>query len=118
MPLTVTDFGEIGAVGGVLRPIDMTLQRDAAAWDLTGYTLPELRSWDARTKTVVALNGTAAVQAPATSGIVRYTPGASDPIHANAGAFEARVWATPSGGGDPEPSNMFRYSIGYGPQHS
>lgn len=114
---TVVDLGEVGTVGGVLRPWDLTLRRDGGVWDLTGYTALELRVWAYLTKTIIVINGTLALQT-ALSGIVRYTPGTADPIHANSGVFEARAWGTPGGAGDPEASGLFRFSIGAGPTHT
>jgi len=111
---TVTYLGEIGAVGGTLRPLDLTLQRDGAAWDLTGYTAAELRVWDILTNTLLVLTGTTTILTAA-SGIVRYVQGTADPIHAASGVYEARVWCTPSGGGAKEPSARFRFTIGPGP---
>jgi hypothetical protein len=112
---TVAWLGELGAVGGILRPLYLTLQRLGATWDLTGYTAPQLRVWDLLTNTVLTLTGTAAIASPATSGVVSYTPGTADPIYAAAGIYEGRVWLTPPGGGAKEPSARFRYSIGPGP---
>ena len=109
----VTHIGELGAVGGVIRPFDFTIERDGAVWDLTGYASVEWRIWDVRTKTIVVLNGSLAIQTAA-SGLVRYTPGTSDPLYANSGVFEGRVWADP-GTGDPEPSALHRFTIGAGP---
>ncbi len=111
---TVADLGELGTVGGILRPLDLTLQRDGAVWNLTGYTSPQLRIWDVRTHTVVAVTGTLAVQ-DAANGVVRYSPAVNDPIQAKAGTFEGRCWLNPAGGGDPEPSGLFRFTIGGGP---
>ena len=111
---TIANLGELGATGGIRRPIDLTLNRDGAAWNLTGYTGPTLAVWDIETKTAVALTGTLAVQ-DAANGVVRYTPAASDPLYATSGVYEGRAWLTPSGGGDPEPSGLFRFSIGAGP---
>lgn len=110
----VADLGQLGTTGGILRPLDLTLQRDGAVWNLTGYTAPVLRVRRLRTHTAVAPNGTVVVQTAA-SGIVRYTPGAADPLFASSGSFEARVWLTPDGGGAPEPSGLFRFTIGDGP---
>lgn len=109
---TITNLGTIGTTAGILRPLDLTLQRDGATWDLTGYTTPLLRVWDARTKTTRTLTGTLAVLAPASNGIVRYTPAVGDPLFADgAGMLEARVTLIPGGVGDPESSNLFRFSI-------
>ena len=109
----VTFIGELGAVGGVIRPFDFTIERDGAVWDLTAYSSVEWRIWDLRTKTIVVNSGALTIQT-ATSGIVRYTPAAADPFYANSGVFEARVWAQPATG-DPEPSALHRFRIGAGP---
>ena len=112
---TITDLGEIGSIGGgILRPLDFTMERDGSVWNLTGYAAPELRVWDARTHTIVAINGTGSIVTPA-SGIIRYTPGVTDPIYGDSGTFEARWWLDDQSGGDPEPSSLFRFSIGGGP---
>lgn len=114
--MRIVNLGEIGAVGGVLRPIELTLERNDAVWNLTDYDAAELRVWDLRTKTLVAINGTTAIVSPNSAGVVRYTPGTDDPIHAlGADTYEARVWVSPSAGGDPEPSGLFRFTIGAGP---
>lgn len=111
---TVSDLGEIGTVGGILRPLVLTVERDGEVWDLTGYTDPELRVWDLRTKTIVSLDGSATIS-DAESGEVTYTPGEGDAIHANSGVYEGRVWVTPSDGDDPEPSGLFRFRVAAGP---
>jgi len=111
---TVTDLGEIGAVGGIMRPLDLTLQRNGATWVLTGYLSAELRVWHMLTGTVLALTGETSIE-DADEGGVRYTPGAADPIQAASGVYEARVWCQPADGGPPEPSALFRWSIGAGP---
>lgn len=111
--MTITDLGEIGAVGGILRPITLLLERDGTAWNLTGYIDPVLRVWEIRTKTIIAINGALAVT-DAVPGEVTYTPGTADPIAASSGVFEARAWLRPATG-DREPSGLFRFSIGPGP---
>ena len=114
--MNITNLGEIGAVGGALTPITLTLERDGIVWNLTGYTAPELRVWDLRTKTLKALTGSAVITAPETNGEVTYTPGAADPLFSESGIFEARVWVT--SGGKKQPSGLFRFSIGAGPTPS
>lgn len=110
----VTSLGEIGVAGqGVLRPFDLTLQRAGAAWNLTGYTDPTIIIWDLRTRTALATPGTVTIE-DAAAGTVRWTPGAT--VKTLSGTFEARIYATPSGGGDPEPSGLFRYTIAAGAQ--
>lgn len=109
----VSSLGEIGAVGGVLRPYQFTVDRDGAVWDLTGYTAAVLHVWELRTKATVAVGGSAVITSAA-AGVVTYTPSVGDPLHANSGQYEGRLWLT-SPGGDPEPSGMFRFSIAAGP---
>lgn len=109
---TITNLGTIGTTAGILRPLDLTLQRDGATWDLDGYGTPLLKVWDARTKTTRTLTDILAILAPASSGVVRYTPATTDALFADgAGLLEARVTVIPGGGGDPESSNLFRFTI-------
>lgn len=109
----VRDLGEIGTVDGIRHPLTVNVRRSGAAWNLTGYTAAALVVWDLRTKATVAVNGSAAVSVAA-DGTVTYDPGASDPIVASSGEFEGRFMLTPAAG-DPEPSDLFRFSIGAGP---
>ncbi len=118
MTSPITNIGELGAAGGILRPFIFILERDGAVWNLNGYTGLEWRIWDLRTHTIVANNGTLALTSDGTDGSVTYTPGTSDPIHLNPGEFEARVWGTPASGPTPEPSALHRFSIGAGPPPS
>ncbi len=115
----ITNLGELGTVGGIRRPLDFTLQRDGAVWNLTGYAVGgfELRVWDVRTKTIVALAGTVLLEGAPTLGTVRYTPSnpTADLLYAASGVYEGRVFADPDDGGDKEPSGLFRFSIGDGP---
>lgn len=112
---TVTHIGELGAVGGMLRPFVFTVEKDGGVWDLTAYNgTGQWRIWDLRTKTIVAANGTLTVT-DAVAGEVTYTPGTSDPIMATTGTFEARVWLQHNAGGDKEPSALHRFTIGAGP---
>lgn len=109
---TITNLGTIGTTDGIQRPLDISLRRDGAVWDLTGYTTPVLKAWDARTKTARTLNGALTVASPATSGVVEYTPGAADPLFsAGSGLLETRATLIPAGGGVAEPSDLFRFSI-------
>lgn len=111
-----TNLGELGAAGGILSPIDLPLERTPGTpWDLTGYSV-ELRVWEIRTKQIININGTLAVQGDPTLGVVRYTAGTNDPIAQTSGSYEARVWC--DAGGDPEPSGLFRFSIAAGPPPS
>jgi hypothetical protein len=113
MTRIITDLGTLGTISGIQRPIDFVVQRDGAAWNLTGYTNPILK-----VRTVlgvaVAANGTLSVVTP-TTGSVRYTPGTADPFFTTSGAREAICYFTPPAGGAPEPSAVFRYSIVDGP---
>lgn len=115
MTTTVADLGELGTTDGLRRPIDLTLERDGATWDLTGYTDPTLEAWDVRTRTTITPNGTLTVT-DAAGGVVRYQPGAADPLHANSGRFEGRILVTPAGGAPAEPSALFRFTIAAAPQ--
>lgn len=108
--MRVTDLGELGTIGAILRPITLTLERDTGQiWDLTGYTSPTITVREVRTKTPVAVNGSIAIT-DAANGQVTYTPGTADPIAATAGTFEARI-TVDQGAGDPEPSGLFRFTI-------
>ena len=113
MVQTITHLGEIAVVGGMQTPIDLTLTRNGVAWDLSSYTGVTLRVWESLTKTIVPLDGTLAVS-DAPNGVVRYTPAPSDSLYATSGSFEARVWCQPAAG-DPEPSNLFRFTIAHTP---
>lgn len=115
--MTIVDLGEIGSAGGIIRPIDFTLQRAGTAWNLTGYAAPTLRVWDLLTHTIVAITGTGSIVS-ATAGTVRYTPAAADPISAKSGVYEARWWLDDQSGSDKQPSALFRFSIGGGPAAS
>lgn len=105
---TVTDLGELGTVDGILTPIDLTLERNGAAWDLTAYTAAQIVVVDLRTKAPVAAPGAVAIQTPATAGVVRWAPTAA--AHATSGIYEGRIVLT-SPAGD-EPSGLFRWTIG------
>jgi hypothetical protein len=112
MTQAIANLGEIGLAGtGTLRPFDLTLQRGGTTWVLNGYTDPTIVAWRLETREALAAPGTVAVQ-DAAEGVVRWTPGAD--VAAESGTFEGRVLATPSGGGTPEPSGVFRWSIGAG----
>lgn len=109
----VANSREIGAVGGMLRPWEIRLDKNGVPWNLTGYTAAELRVWDLRTKATVAVGGVATITNPA-AGEVTYTPSVSDPLYASSGQYEGRLWLSlPTG--DPEPSGLFRFSIAAGP---
>lgn len=110
----ITDLGEIGAVGGILRPLDLTLLRDGEPWNLTGYSSPTLAVWTVGSHTDVAVNGAVTIHDDET-GTVRYIPGIGDPIHATAGIYHGRIWVTPPLGGNPEPSGLFAFTISPGP---
>lgn len=105
---TIPDLGTIGTVDGILRPLDIVLTRNGAAWDLTGYTTPTAKVWVARTGTAIATPGTVTV-VTASTGLIRWTPAAG--VYAASGRYEARFLVTPGGGGDPEPSGLFRFTI-------
>ena len=114
----VRDLGTIGAVGGLhllAGVYGLTLYREGAAWNLSGYTTPTyaLKIRALGSGTTVTPNGTIVVVS-ATAGTISYTPGTADPIHAASGPYEARVWVTPSGG-KTVPSDLFRFDIAEGP---
>lgn len=108
MSLTIPDLGVIGTTDGILRPIDMTVTRNGATWDLTGYTDATVEIWETRTRAAVTA-GTAAITSPETAGVVRWTPAAA--VYAASGSYSGRILLTPGGGGDPEPSGRFRFEI-------
>ncbi len=107
MTQTITNLGEIGADGAMLTPIDLPLQRDGAAWNLTGYVSPTIDVWELRSKVPITAAGTVSIEAPAVDGVIRWLPtAASFP----SGSYEARIKVTT--GGKVEPSGLFRFSIG------
>lgn len=111
MTQTVTDLGEVGVAGeGILRPFALTVQRGGATWNLSAYTSPTIQVWDLATRTAVTA-GSVAI-ADAANGVVNWTPNAA--VYAASGVYEGRIYAVPSGGGDPEPSGLFRFSIAAG----
>ena len=107
----VTDLGIIGTTGGILQPIDLPLDKDGAAWNLTGYDLPEIRVRNWRTKEDVTLDGTVTIDDPA-AGIVRYAPADPDILTTlPAAVYEARVYVRPDPTKDHEPSGRFTFEI-------
>lgn len=114
MSQAVANLGEIGLAGtGTIRPFDLTLYRGGAVWVLSGYTDLAIVCWRLETREQLTTPGTVTAQ-DAANGVVRWQPGAS--IHEASGVFEGRVTAIPPSGGAPEPSGLFRWSIGAGPQ--
>lgn len=112
---TVTHLGIIGTPTGLLGPFDLTLTREGdggSAWDLTGYSGATASAWRLTDRTVVATPGAVTIQTAA-SGIVRWTPVAAN--YTEPGTYEGRFYLTPSGGGDPQPSGLFRFVIAAGP---
>lgn len=110
----IQNLGVIGTVDGILHPLAVTLYRNGAVWDLTSYSTPVLKVWEARTRTVVTPSGTSAIDADPTTGIVTYTSVTSDTLSVP-GYYEARFYVTPDAGGDPEPAGLFRFSVSEGP---
>ncbi len=111
--IPITDLGEIGATGGILRPLELVLERDMQTWDLSGYTNPTLVV-HTMSGNPVPVTGTTTIH-DAEDGVIRYAPAVDDPIHDAAGTYAARIWVTPPSGGDPEPSGRFHFTIGTGP---
>jgi hypothetical protein len=112
VPHTIASLGEIGEIGAdgrsILRPLDLPLLRNGAAWNLTGYTNVAIEVWDQRTRAKIASPGTVAITAPETAGIVRWTPNADA---FTTGAFEARLRLSSDSGTTWQPSGLFRFSI-------
>lgn len=115
MSQVVTDLGEIGlADAAMVTPLDLTLLRNGAAWNLTGYTSPVFNVWKLFDRQTVTPSGTISIE-DAANGIVRYlTTGAADTLIAEPGTYEAVVVVN-NGGGIPEPSGLFRFTVGSGP---
>ena len=117
----VTHLGELGTQGELVRPLVFPLERSpGVAWNLTGYDLPELRIWDVRTRTAVALTGVVTIAQDDAGGTitgtpnrwyVQYAPAATD-LPAS-GQYEARIYVRP-GAGAKEPSGFFRFTIADG----
>lgn len=107
MTKRIPDLGVIGTLDGNLTPVEFTLTRNGAVWNLTGYTSPAIVVVDSLTKTAIVSPGTVTVT-NAVSGIVRWIPNAA--VIAVTGTYEARIYVTPAGG-TPEPSGLFRFSI-------
>lgn len=118
----ITHLGELGTPGELVRPLIWPLNRDdGTAWDLTGYTAPELRAWDILTRTAVAITGTVAIAQDDPTGTttgepdrwyVSYAPAAGD--FPQSGQYEARIYVRPADLGAKEPSGMFRFTIAAG----
>jgi hypothetical protein len=112
MTQIVADLGELGPVGATLHPIDLPLLRNGATWDLTGYGLDgttPIRVWPLRTREALATTlGTTQIRAPATDGIVRWTP--VNQTFPESGIYEARLYLV-APDLESEASGLFRFSI-------
>ncbi len=111
MTQTITTLGEIGSAGpspAGLTPLDLSILRDGATWDLTGYTDPAIDVWDLRTRAKIATPGPATIEDAAT-GTMRWVP-----VYANfpSGSYEARFRVSKDAGATFEGSGFFRFSIG------
>lgn len=114
MTQIISSLGEIGASAPTpsgLTPIDLPLLRDGATWNLTGYSDEVIDVWDLRTLEPVATPGAVTIQ-DVENGVVRWTP---DYSAFDSGVYECRIRLSPDNGLTFEPSGVFRFSIGGGP---
>ena len=113
MPQLITNLGELGVAGAILRPLDLPLLRDGIAWDLTGYANEVIKVWDLRSRTEITSPGTVSILTPETDGVVRWVPANSS--FSESGTYEAYIeMLGPSL--EQEVSGKFRFSLGAPPQ--